>query len=130
MNLLLFVPVILGVCVLVFFYFFLIVKAPEGVLYFLVDKEGVLQDWGEGPLSKIRLFSSTFMTIPVNIEVGTLVTVPTKGGEAKISVDGKFRIMNGELIFTALGSNVSEKTVKEKIDLFFDVCTDIISFCY
>jgi len=115
MNLLLFVPVIVGVGVLVFFYFFLMVKAPKGVLYFLIDKEGVLQDWGEGPLTKIRSFSSTFVTIPINIEVGTLLSVPTKGGEAKISADGKFRVMNGELIFTALGSIISEKTVKEKI---------------
>ncbi len=115
MNLLLFIPIIVGVGVLVFFYFFLMVKAPEGVLYFLVEKEGGLQEWGEGPLTKIRSFSSTFMTIPVNVEAGVLIALPTKKGEAKINVNGKFRVMNGELIFAALGSNVSEKTVKEKI---------------
>ncbi|MFB0544616.1 MAG: hypothetical protein ACETVN_02785 [Asgard group archaeon] len=115
MNLLLLVPVIVGVGVLVFFYFFLMVKAPKGVLFFLVDKEGSLQEWGEGPLTKIKSFSSTFMTIPVNVEVGALIALPTKKGEAKISADGKFRVMNGELIFVALGSSVSEKTVKEKI---------------
>ncbi len=115
MNWLLLVPVIVGLGVLVFVYFFLMVKAPKGVLFFLVDKEGVLQEWGEGPLTKIKSFSSTLMTIPVNMEVGTWISVPTKSGEAKVSASGKFRVMNGELIFTALGSSVSEKTVKEKI---------------